>query len=596
MTTALTEAPIEVAGRRLNPGTSPEWQHLLTHFELSEGFSFVVLLVPDADWANACRIALSQYLEAEGKNLLTVGYSDAEDFKIRVPGRLLELHTSEHTGAVWLESTFSEASPRYEEWADAWRGMAARLNQFRNPLRRQLYVPLVFVGAHWIQPVIREIAPDLWSVRTLVTRLEPPTEFGEARSRGVEATSEQQLEGLAIDPDFALQTAARLRNQAGKELALAQLLYRAGLGLNARSRWAEAEAALREALDLQRKFSASPASIAASLKALGYSLEWQYGFDDATKLLNEARILFAEAGDVLGEANCIQSLGDIALRRSDHDTAQARYEEALPIYRRVGDKLGEAVCIARLGSIALNRSDHQTAHGRYDEALPLFRRVGDVLGEANCIRRLGDIALERSDHATAQLRYEEALPLFRRVGDVLGEANCIKCLGDIALRRSDHDTAQARYEEALPLYCRVGDVLGEANCILRLGDIAFQRSDYATAQARYEEALPLYRRVGSVLGEANCIQRLGDITLGEERPEEAKKKFFEALQLYEGIAEPFSIGWAHIRLARLAPTLAEGDEHLKAAREAWMRIDRPDLIAWMEKEFNITEGNDAKNS
>ena len=95
MTTVLTEAPIEVAGRRLNPGTSPEWQNLLTHFELSQGFSFVVLLVPDADWANACRIALSQYLEAEGKNLLTVGYSDAEDFKIRVPGRLLGSGTCE---------------------------------------------------------------------------------------------------------------------------------------------------------------------------------------------------------------------------------------------------------------------------------------------------------------------------------------------------------------------------------------------------------------------------------------------------------------------------------------------------------------------
>src|SRR5437870_1576179 len=347
MTTVLTEAPIEVAGRRLNPGTSPEWQHLLTHFELSEGFSFVVLLVPDADWANACRIALSQYLEAEGRNLLTVGYSDTEDFKIQVPGRLLELHTGEHTGAVWLEATVSEASPRYEEWEDAWRGMAARLNQFRNPLRRQLDVPLVFVGAHWIQPVIREIAPDLWSVRTLVTRLQPPTEFGEARDRGVEATSEQQLEGLAIDPDFALHTAGRLRNQAGKELALAQLLYRAGLGLNARSRWAEAEAALREALDLQREFNAPSESIAASLKALGKCFERRYRFDDATKLVDEARVLNVESGDVLGEADCIRSLGDIALARSDHATAQARYEEALPLFRRVGSLLGEANCIQR---------------------------------------------------------------------------------------------------------------------------------------------------------------------------------------------------------------------------------------------------------
>ena len=75
----------------------------------------------------------------------------------------------------------------------------------------------------------------------------------------------------------------------------------------------------------------------------------------------------------------------VDLDRSDHDRARVRYEEALPLYRLVGDVLGEATCIERLGDIALRRSDHDTARGRYEEALPLYRSVGDVLGEANCI-------------------------------------------------------------------------------------------------------------------------------------------------------------------------------------------------------------------
>jgi tetratricopeptide (TPR) repeat protein len=548
MTTEVRDTAIKVAGRRLNPQVLPEWQLLLTHIEISEGFSFVILLVPDVDWADACRIALSHSLDALNKSLLTVDFSGPEDFRVQLPGRLLDLNISERTGAVWLEKTVSEASPNFTDWQEAWRGMVARLNQVRNPLRRHFQVPLVFVGTSWIQPLIRETAPDLWSVRTLVTRIRPPGEPVQFRSE-IEESTEQQLEGLAVDPDLALRTAARLRQQSGNKLALAELLYRAGQGLIARSQWKEAEAATRESLELQRSFNALQQSLANTLLQLSYSLERQSRFAEAIALVDEARSVYADIGDVLGEANCIQSLGDIALHQSDHASAQARYQEALPLYRR----------------------------------------VGSVLGEANCIKSLGNIALERSDHASAQVCYEEALPLYRRVGDMVGEANCIRSLGNIALERSDYASARTRYEEAISLYRRIGNVLGEANCIKRLGNIALDRSDHANAQARFEEALPLFRRVGNVLGEANCIQSLGDIARLKESLTEARAKYTDALQLYEQIAEPYSIGWAHVRLARVENDPILREAHLKAARAAWTQIDRPDLIAELEEEFKTTE-------
>ena len=297
----------------------------------------------------------------------------------------------------------------------------------------------------------------------------------------------------------------------------------------------------------------------------------------ARTALEKARNLFHASDAVRDEAYCIKNLGDIALERSEHDAARATYEQALPLYRQVGDVLGEANCIQSLGDIALRRSEHDAARAAYEQALPLYRQVGDVLGEANCIQSLGDIALARSEHDAARAAYEQALPLYRQVGAVLGEANCIQGLGDIALARSEHDAARAAYEQALPLYRQVGDVLGEANCIQGLGDIALARSEHDAARAAYEQALPLYRQVGDVLGEANCIQSLADIARADGDADGAREYFHAALAMYERIREPYSVGSMHHRLALISEGEARATR-IAAAREAWSSIDRPDLI------------------
>jgi tetratricopeptide (TPR) repeat protein len=167
---------------------------------------------------------------------------------------------------------------------------------------------------------------------------------------------------------------------------------------------------------------------------------------------------------------------------------------------------------------------------------------------------------------------------------VLGEANCVKGLGKIALRRSEYEEARARFEAALPLYRLAGSVLGEANCVMSLGEIALARAEHEEARARYEAALPLYRRVGAVMGEANCFQGLGDIALARSQHEQAGQQFMTALNLYERIPEPYSIGWAHVRLARLADQ-DERRRHVATARAAWQSIDRPDLVKRLDTEF-----------
>jgi hypothetical protein len=97
--------------------------------------------------------------------------------------------------------------------------------------------------------------------------------------------------------------------------------------------------------------------------------------------------------------------------------ARQRYEAALPLYRKVGTVLGEANCIARLGDIALALFDLDGARQRYEAAMPLYQKVGDVLGEANCIQGLGGIEEVKDNIPVARELWRAALTLYARIAD-----------------------------------------------------------------------------------------------------------------------------------------------------------------------------------
>jgi RNA polymerase sigma factor (sigma-70 family) len=68
----------------------------------------------------------------------------------------------------------------------------------------------------------------------------------------------------------------------------------------------------------------------------------------------------------------------VHLRLSEVSEARERYEQALPVYQAIGDKLGEANCLQALGDMHLSLSEVGEVHKRYAQALPAYYEQGDM--------------------------------------------------------------------------------------------------------------------------------------------------------------------------------------------------------------------------
>ncbi|MDF3062716.1 MAG: hypothetical protein K0S06_2825 [Microvirga sp.] len=194
---------------------------------------------------------------------------------------------------------------------------------------------------------------------------------------------------------------------------------------------------------------------------------------------------------MVGKANCIQGIGLLARFRSDLNTARERLDEALPLYRNVGAVMGEANCLLILGDLAW-RSEPDTARERLQDALRLYRKIGDVLGEANCIYDIGEIALSRAEYSAARQLFEDALALYRSVAHRYAGPVLIR-KGQLA-QLSASGAARAHFDAALALFEREPKNLALPGW--RAFHAALVATDAAVAAEKREEARAHWTRVG----------------------------------------------------------------------------------------------------
>ncbi|MCI0346674.1 MAG: adenylate/guanylate cyclase domain-containing protein, partial [Chloroflexi bacterium] len=109
--------------------------------------------------------------------------------------------------------------------------------------------------------------------------------------------------------------------------------------------------------------------------------------------LQEARTLFAELGDLRGEANTLWALGNGDYFRDVGDAGVGHYRDALAIFRRAGDRTMEAWSLHMLGSALLRRGAVDEGRAAMEHAMRHFWSAGDAAGMTLAFDDLSSVAV-----------------------------------------------------------------------------------------------------------------------------------------------------------------------------------------------------------
>lgn len=421
---------------RLAEQDEAEWERFRVSLEYATGFWLAFVFSPSSLDAAVIRHRVAGMLEAEGAGRMDVCMPQSPDeLRQALPWMLSPERAG--AGCVWVQSLQVDGAGRDEQpWADAWGHVFLRTNERREVLRRQLTGGLVIVAPLDMKVLVREAAPDLWSIRSIVLELSGTTAVRREQASVVveekRPLEEHRTTTTAPDPVFWIVEANRRKpGSEGRAIALDQ----ATLGWVNEGRFAEAMATAAEAVDICRKLAeerpeTSLPLLAASLNNLG-NVQGELGQHEAAlasmqEVVNIRRKLLEEHPETF-LPNLAASLHNLGIWQSSldsHEAALASTQEAVDIRRKLAEQRPDAFLPDLAGSLA-NLGIQQSALGQREAALSSAQ-------EAVGIRR-----------KLAEQRPETFLP---------GLARSLHNLGVTQSILGQHEAALASVQEAFDIY------------------------------------------------------------------------------------------------------------------------------------------------
>jgi Nif-specific regulatory protein len=389
---------------------------------------------------------------------------------------------------------------------------------------------------------------------------------------------------------------ARGRDAASAGDRLSVVTKKVGKLLAKRAEYDAALSYLQEALRLYRE-SGSSTDTAEVLNRIAWVQKEKGDLGEAERTARQALDALDGNEPAAAQGYIRNTLGRIALARSDWATARSCFEEALEVARAAGSDQLQKEVTANIGHVLWKT-------GEWDQALLMFRRnleqsqaEGDLWDLVGAYNSIGLIELSRGRFHEAAELFDRSVVLDEKLGSPEGEAFAQQRLGE-ALEMMGHWTeARERYERCLSIEgfdesrpSRASVYVPYARLTAKLGDIA---RALAYAQKAYDAAERA--RDDELMGEAAFV--LAQIEQERENYGDAGRHAHQAMAFLERSGGLHSVARIHGFLADLAYRQQRLDEaaiELDHTRRGAARLEDRFTLAqadWIGAKILLASGN-----
>jgi class 3 adenylate cyclase/tetratricopeptide (TPR) repeat protein len=224
----------------------------------------------------------------------------------------------------------------------------------------------------------------------------------------------------------------------------------------------------------------------------------------------------------------LQSLGNIARRKGDLQTAMNYLHKARQLTEKGGDRYGYMKVIMDIALIYRQEGDFSKAIEFYNKSLSMARVMGNKSLVQNISYNIGELFFQENKLEEARKHLSLALDLAQEIHDSWGISYAMDAMGDLCMAEGDLDKAEALYLQNISVQEQMGALEGKAHSLGNLGNVANARGQYHLALEFYLKNQQLCKEVGDLDGEGRAWYNSAIASWNLEELGEAKTKLKKA--------------------------------------------------------------------